>query len=102
MSCINHKKPKYKYQLNKNLLPKVPVYLSEHGFDFKDHNAWSMILCPFHADKNPSLSINLTHGGFICFACGVTGGGLVAFHMKFRGLGFIETCKELGAWEKTK
>ncbi|WP_237411977.1 hypothetical protein [Acinetobacter nectaris] len=48
------------------------------------------------------MSINLTHGGFICFACGVTGGGLVAFHMKFRGLGFIETCKELGAWEKTK
>ena len=31
-------------------------------------------LCPFHDDKNPSLSVNLTTGSWYCFAC-VEGGG---------------------------
>jgi len=102
MSCLNYKKQKYKYRLNKDLLPEVPMYLSDHGFDYDISKTWSMILCPFHDDKNPSLSINLNLGCFNCFACGAKGGDLIAFHQKFRRLGFIEACKELGAWEKTK
>jgi hypothetical protein len=31
------------------------------------------ILCPWHNDRNPSLSINLTKGMYHCFACGKKG-----------------------------
>lgn len=34
------------------------------------------IICPFHKDENPSLSINLAKGRFKCFACNVFGGYL--------------------------
>ncbi len=30
-------------------------------------------LCPFHADKNPSLSINPVKNLFQCFGCGAAG-----------------------------
>jgi KaiC/GvpD/RAD55 family RecA-like ATPase len=33
----------------------------------------AMALCPFHADHNPSFSVNLRNGLFKCFACGVSG-----------------------------
>ena len=30
--------------------------------------------CPFHDDKNPSLSISISKGAYYCFACGAKGG----------------------------
>jgi hypothetical protein len=59
---------------------------------------WTKVLCPFHDDHNPSLSLNLYSGGFNCFACEAKGGDIVAFHMLYHDMGFIEACKDLGAW----
>ncbi len=36
-------------------------------------NGRSMTLCPFHSDKNPSLSINNGTGQFKCFGCNKSG-----------------------------
>ncbi len=32
-----------------------------------------MIICPFHDDKNPSLSVDLDQGVYHCFGCGASG-----------------------------
>ena len=34
------------------------------------------VLCPFHEEKTPSLSINLPEGKFQCFGCGEKGNSL--------------------------
>ena len=32
------------------------------------------VMCPFHEDKNPSMSVNFNEGFFYCFGCGEKGG----------------------------
>ena len=39
-------------------------------------------VCPFHEDKNPSMSINENRGIAKCFACG-TGGNAISFIQKY-------------------
>lgn len=39
-------------------------------------------ICPFHNDKNPSMSINENRGIAKCFACG-TGGNAISFIQKY-------------------
>jgi len=34
-----------------------------------------VVCCPFHDDKNPSLSVNIKAGMFNCFSCGEKGSG---------------------------
>jgi DNA primase len=53
-------------------------------------------LCPFHADtKAGSFRVNLETGGFVCFACGVKGGDIIAFVMALHGLNFVEALAKL-------
>lgn len=50
-------------------------------------------LCPFHADKNPSLKIYDGKRGFCCFVCD-TKGSVIDFVMRFFGLDFkAAACK---------
>ena len=51
-------------------------------------------LCPFHADKNPSLSVNDERGLFHCFACGV-GGDVIEFVKRSEKVSFKEALKLL-------
>jgi DNA primase catalytic core len=51
-------------------------------------------LCPFHADKNPSLSINDEKGLFHCFACG-TSGDVIRFVELIENIPFKEACARL-------
>lgn len=39
-----------------------------------DGRANAMVHCPFHEDRRPSLSLNLTKGVWWCHACGMGGG----------------------------
>jgi hypothetical protein len=53
-------------------------------------------LCPFHDDKNPSLSVNLEKGVFKCFGCGEQGGVVKFIQLRY-GLdkkGALERIKE--------
>lgn len=54
-----------------------------------------LALCPFHEDRNPSLSVNLKTGLFKCFACDAQG-DVFAFHMRRRGVDFKEALAHLG------
>jgi DNA primase len=51
-------------------------------------------LCPFHAEKSPSFSVNEVERFFYCFGCGAHG-DVFEFLCKMRGLSFIEVLEDL-------
>jgi hypothetical protein len=57
---------------------------------------WAQGRCPLHEDRHESLSVHLagSRGCWKCFAgCGA--GDMVAFHMRLRGLSFVDAVREL-------
>ena len=55
---------------------------------------WAECLCPFHADRNASASVNLLTGGFRCHGCGAHH-DLIGFHQRVTGLDFTAAVREL-------
>jgi len=51
-------------------------------------------LCPFHADRTPSMYVSPNKQKFKCFACG-EGGDVINFVMKIDGLSMPEACRQL-------
>ncbi len=51
-------------------------------------------LCPFHAEKTPSFSVNAEEGLYYCFGCGASGDA-ITFVRETEGLGFSETVERL-------
>ena len=83
---------------DKSLLPTATDYYQKQFTALKITLKWTLVLCPFHDDKKPSLSIHLITGGFHCFACGARGGDIVEFHRQRYQMSFIETVSYFGAW----
>lgn len=79
-------------------LPDPGDYYRAHVERLTGPNAtgWAQGRCPFHDDKNASLSVHVTgeRGHWRCFAsCG--GGDLVSFHMRLTGLEFVAAVRDL-------
>lgn len=57
-------------------------------------------ICPFHADKNPSFSVNPRKGFGHCFSCGANK-DVIEFVQDMDGITFVQACEKLGAqkWE---
>ncbi|MBI3660435.1 DNA primase [Candidatus Acetothermia bacterium] len=53
-------------------------------------------LCPFHPDKNPSMTVSPEKNLFHCFACG-EGGDIFKFLMKIENLSFPEAVEKIAA-----
>jgi hypothetical protein len=53
-----------------------------------------LALCPFHDDKQPSLSVSIETGTFHCFGCNEKG-SVVDFHMRRNGLDFKDALADL-------
>lgn len=53
--------------------------------EYYDIKPEEKILCPFHADKNPSLMINFNEDNWFCFGC-QEGGNAFKFHKKMQYL----------------
>lgn len=51
-------------------------------------------LCPFHNDRNPSMSVNQPRQIYHCFSCGA-GGDVFKFVMEYENLTFPEAMKVL-------
>jgi hypothetical protein len=84
-------------RFRRDLLPDPQDYYTRYLDALRINGDWARACCPFHEDRNPSLSVNLSHGGFICFGCGAKGGDVLAFHMRLNGMDFITAAKDLGA-----
>lgn len=90
------KKPKK--QFNHHKLPTPSVLYGRFGINLKT-TSWNMAKCPFHDDKHASLSINGTHGGFICHACH-TKGSMISFYMQMTNTDYKTAMIELGAYDE--
>jgi DNA primase catalytic core len=64
------------------------------GIALKKNGKSHMGLCPFHADKNPSLSITPAKNLFQCFGCGAAGDA-IRFVEMFDQVDFKEAVKRL-------
>lgn len=71
------------------MIPLEPV-LEKYGVDFRPDRHEQVVLCPFHDDTHPSMSVNLDNGLFYCFACGA-GGSPVNFVMRMEGKNFADS-----------
>ena len=70
------------------------VRLIGENIELKKAGANYVGLCPFHAEKTPSFSVNPGRQFFHCFGCGESG-DVFTFMMKYHRLGFPEALKEL-------
>ena len=68
--------------------------ISEHGITLKRAGANYKGLCPFHAEKTPSFSVNPLRGFFHCFGCN-TSGDAIKFLIQYDRLSFSEAIEEL-------
>ncbi|HZT64459.1 MAG TPA: DNA primase [Acidimicrobiales bacterium] len=53
-------------------------------------------LCPFHAEKTPSFSINAEEGLYYCFGCQASG-DVITFVRELEHLGFVEAVEKLAS-----
>ncbi len=73
--------------------PSPSYFYAGYGMTLKGKQ--TNFKCCFHDDKTPSLSINADTGAFYCFGCGISGGDVIDFYMKYHGCDFITACKAL-------
>src|SRR6266542_4494234 len=69
-------------------MPRLGLTVKEGGV-----SPWKG-LCPFHAEKTPSFTVNPKRGIFHCFGCGA-GGDAFGFLMRHDRLGFPEAVRAL-------
>ncbi len=60
----------------------------------KRRGANHVALCPFHAEKTPSFTVNEDKRLFYCFGC-QAGGSVITFLMKQEGVGFTDAVRIL-------
>lgn len=70
------------------------VAVVEHYIEVKKSGANFISLCPFHDDKNPSMSINPQKGFFHCFAC-KAGGDVFRFVQDYERISFQEAVEKV-------
>ncbi len=94
---IRNKLTQKYYSGNQNLPSPVDYYRKIFPH-IKIRGAWTKVLCTFHGESNPSLSINLREGHFRCFSCGTKGNGIIAFHKLLKGFhSYKEAARDLEA-----
>ena len=81
-------------------LPNPISYYEEQGVPLKGHGPWLTGPCLFH-NGSDSMRVHVQSGGFVCMSCGAKGGDVLAYHMAIRGLSFVESAKELNAYEES-
>lgn len=67
--------------------------LESFGIAVKRHKA----LCPFHTERNPSLSVHIPSNTWRCFGCNAKGDSIELFR-RLAGLSFTDAVKSLSAY----
>ena len=87
-------------RFDRSRLPSPADYYAAELGALRGGGEWKTARCCFHPDTNPSLSVNISTGGFICHSCGVKGGGVLDFRICRYGDTFTEAARMLGAWRE--
>ncbi|RTI70075.1 DNA primase [Campylobacter jejuni] len=72
------------------------VDIIENYIEVKKQGSSFVCICPFHADKNPSMHINPTKGFYHCFAC-KAGGDVFKFVMDYEKLSFSDAVEKVAS-----
>ena len=67
-----------------------------HYLPLKKSGANFVCVCPFHDDKNPSMSVSPTRGIFHCFSC-KAGGDAIKFVMDYEKLSYPEAVEKIAS-----
>ena len=86
--------------MNWRSVPIQQVIARYSGVELKLRGRELWGLCPFHADRSPSLAVNPDKGAWICRA-GCGGGSGADFLMKLRGLSFRDAASMIEVDFKT-
>ena len=65
-----------------------------HYLPLKKSGANFVCICPFHDDKNPSMSVSPSRGIFHCFSC-KAGGDAIKFVMDYEKLSYPEAVEKI-------
>ena len=82
-------------------LPAIVEFYAAEIDGLKEYrNGWAWGHCPFHADSNPSFTVNQDTGAFRCMSssCGVSGSNIVSFVSQRDGLSSREARRFLEDW----
>ncbi|EOJ1080540.1 DNA primase [Campylobacter jejuni] len=72
------------------------VDIIENYIEVKKQGSSFVCICPFHADKNPSMHINPIKGFYHCFAC-KAGGDAFKFVMDYEKLSFTNAVEKVAS-----
>ncbi|MCW1360874.1 DNA primase [Campylobacter sp. CCS1377] len=73
------------------------VDVISHYIEVKKMGSNFVCICPFHADKHPSMHIHAQKGFYHCFVCGA-GGDVFKFVMEYEKLSFSEAVEKVASW----
>ena len=83
------------FNIDHAYLPSPSSYYSNQFPGISTNRKMAIVLCPFHEDTRPSLSINMEEGWYKRHACNAKGAGIAKFHMTRYSLTYKQTIKEL-------
>lgn len=83
-------------EYKRELLPDSLSFFESRGLTLVGRGKWRTTRCEFHGGSD-SLRINTESGAFVCMACGIKGGDVVAYAMQADGSDFLSAIKALGA-----
>ncbi|MDR3249505.1 MAG: DNA primase [Mycoplasmataceae bacterium] len=84
------------YKIVKEIIERADIVAVISGFiKLKKIGANYVGICPFHPDKNPSLTVNNKKKIWKCFVCGV-GGNVIKFVEMYKKISNLEAIKIVG------
>ena len=81
----------------KDRLPHAQSYFESEDVQLVGPGQWKTGPCRFHGGSD-SLRVNTQSGGWVCMACDVKGGDVLAYHMQAHSMAFVEAARALGAY----
>ena len=81
----------------KDRLPDSQSYFESEDVHLVGPGRWKTGPCRFHGGSD-SLRVNTQSGGWVCMACDVKGGDVLAYQMQMHNMEFVEAATALGAY----
>jgi hypothetical protein len=81
----------------RNQLPDPIDYFESVGLILSGPGKWKTTRCEFHGGSD-SMRVNTSTGAWVCMACDVKGGDVLAYEMQSTGAEFVQAAQSLDAW----